>query len=108
VPNIFRAHHPIWTGSFRIFFALGAISAIFLMGRWEHPSGQINVLWHAHEMIYGFMAAMIVGFVFTASQNWSGIPGIHGRKLQTLAFLWFAARVAGMFSNSFILNFFRQ
>ena len=104
--NIFRANHPIWKMSFRIFFALGAVSAILLMELWHHPSQQINVLWHAHEMLYGFMASMIAGFVFTASQNWSGLPGIHGRKLQVLAFLWLAARLAGVFSDSFLLKFF--
>ena len=51
-------------------------------------------LWHAHEMIFGFAAAVIVGFLFTAGRNWSGRPTPSGAALAAIAALWLAARAA--------------
>lgn len=50
--------------------------------------------WHRHEMLYGFAAAIIAGFLLTAVQNWSGIPGLNGRALQGLFLLWLLGRVS--------------
>lgn len=53
-----------------------------------------GMLWHAHEMIFGFAAAVIVGFLFTAGRNWTGIDTPSGGQLAALAALWLAGRVA--------------
>jgi uncharacterized protein involved in response to NO len=50
-------------------------------------------LWHAHEMLFGFMLAVIVGFLFTAGRNWSGRPTPTGLPLAALAALWVAGRI---------------
>ncbi|RYF24588.1 MAG: NnrS family protein [Comamonadaceae bacterium] len=50
-------------------------------------------LWHAHEMLFGFTLAVIVGFLFTAGSNWSGRPTLQGAPLAGLALLWVVARV---------------
>ena len=50
-------------------------------------------MWHAHEMLFGFTLAVIVGFLFTAARNWSGRPTPTGAALAALALLWVAARV---------------
>jgi uncharacterized protein involved in response to NO len=50
-------------------------------------------LWHAHEMLFGFTLAVIVGFLFTAGRNWTNLPTPTGWKLAALAGLWVAARV---------------
>lgn len=55
------------------------------------------MVWHAHEMIYGFSAAILAGFVLTAIQNWTGIRGIHGRNLQILVLAWVLGRVGFLF-----------
>jgi uncharacterized protein involved in response to NO len=44
-------------------------------------------------MVFGFVAAIIGGFVLTAAQNWTGIPGVKGNRLRLLFFVWLAARV---------------
>lgn len=54
------------------------------------------LLWHAHEMLYGFAAAVIVGFLFTAGQAWTGLKTPQGATLGALALLWLAARVASL------------
>src|SRR6188768_3040971 len=50
-------------------------------------------LWHAHEMLFGFTLAVVVGFLFTAGRNWTGLPTPTGAGLAALAALWLAARV---------------
>lgn len=51
------------------------------------------VAWHAHEMVFGFAAAIVVGFLLTASRAWTGIQTLSGRKLAALVAVWAAARV---------------
>ncbi len=49
--------------------------------------------WHVHEMLFGFLPAVITGFVLTAVPNWTDRPAIHGRELARLFGLWLAGRV---------------
>lgn len=51
--------------------------------------------WHVHEMIFGFLASVITGFVLTAMPNWTDRPPLSGWPLMLLWILWFAGRVAG-------------
>ena len=50
-------------------------------------------VWHAHEMLFGFALAVIVGFLFTAGRNWTNQPTPSGPALAALACLWVAGRV---------------
>lgn len=92
---------PFWQLGFRPFFALGALASILLIATWLAylagwigPFGSLGpVVWHGHEMVYGFATAIIAGFVLTASQSWSGIRGVHGTKLKVLVAVWLLARV---------------
>lgn len=89
--------------SFRPFFLAGAVYALLAIPLWIaaflgyipawQPSGGW-LAWHRHEMLFGFSAAIIAGFLLTAVQNWTGVPGLSGRPLVLLAGLWLAARVA--------------
>jgi uncharacterized protein involved in response to NO len=54
------------------------------------------MFWHAHEMLFGFAAAVIVGFLLTAGRAWTGLPTPRGAPLAGLALLWLAARVAAL------------
>jgi uncharacterized protein involved in response to NO len=55
----------------------------------------INVLnWHAHEMLYGYVAAVIAGFLLTAIPNWTGRLPVCGWPVAGLALLWLAGRAA--------------
>ena len=54
------------------------------------------VLWHAHEMLFGFAIAVIVGFLLTAGQAWTGLATPRGVVLAALAGLWLAARLAAV------------
>ena len=76
-----------------------AVWAMFF-GGWLHaiPYGD-PVVWHAHEMIFGFAVAIMAGFLLTASQNWSGLPGISGARLIGLVALWASARLISIVWN---------
>jgi len=95
-----------WTllrDAFRPFYVAAALfSAIALpvwLGTWYHgyfPPRLVPLLWHTHEMVYGFVAAVMTGFLFTAGRRWTGLPIHSSATLAGLAALWLAAR-AGMF-----------
>ncbi|MCS6897115.1 MAG: NnrS family protein, partial [Nitrospira sp.] len=34
-------------------------------------------LWHVHEMVFGFLPAVIMGFMLTAIPNWTDRPPIR-------------------------------
>lgn len=52
------------------------------------------LLWHGHEMLFGFAAGVIVGFLLTAVRAWTGLQTPRGPVLGVLALLWLAARLA--------------
>ena len=64
-----------------------------LRGRWSSPAPKLRSpqLWHAHEMVFGFVAA-IAGFLLAAVPDWTGRQGYSGRPLALLLALWLAGR----------------
>jgi uncharacterized protein involved in response to NO len=54
------------------------------------------LLWHAHEMLFGFAMAVIVGFLMTAGKTWTGLATPRGPALGFLFLLWLSARVASL------------
>lgn len=54
------------------------------------------LLWHAHEMLFGFAIAVIVGFLMTAGKSWTGLATPRGPALGILFGLWLSARVASL------------
>ena len=85
---------------FRPFYLLASAFAALSIPLWAlQLSGWLGhaylagPVWHAHEMLFGFVLAVIVGFLFTAGRNWTGQPTPTGPALAALAGLWIAARV---------------
>ncbi|MDE2376119.1 NnrS family protein [Bradyrhizobium sp.] len=93
---------PLFANSFRPFFLLGAIQAGLAILVWLPVfHGELSVAsafaprdWHVHEMLYGYLPAVITGFLFTAIPNWTGRLPIRGAPLATLVAVWLAGRVA--------------
>lgn len=52
-----------------------------------------GLFWHAHEMLWGFVATIAVGFLLTAGATWTGITPLSGRALGALCLLWLLARL---------------
>jgi uncharacterized protein involved in response to NO len=90
------------SAGFRPFFFLGALWAALAVPLWlaAYAHGYAlrgplpAMVWHAHEMIYGFGLAAVTGFLLTAIPNWTGRLPLRGARLAALAALWLAARVA--------------
>lgn len=87
---------------FRPFFLLAGSFAVLVVPLWvgslwggAAPRGAlIGVTWHAHEMIFGFLVAVIAGFLLTSVEAWTGRPTLRGPWLLAAAALWLSARVA--------------
>jgi uncharacterized protein involved in response to NO len=96
----------LFSYGFRPFFLLGSAYAglailVWLpvfMGELSLVSAFIPRDWHVHEMLYGFLPAVITGFLFTAIPNWTGRLPLRGRPLMFLVALWIAGRVCVTFS----------
>lgn len=99
---------PVLRAGFRPFFFLGPLWAIVVVALWicalagdvELPTAFDPLAWHRHEMLFGFLGAVIAGFLLTAIPNWTGRLPISGWRLAVLASLWIAARLAILFSAS--------
>ena len=94
--------------AFRPFFLLASLFSIFALLFWSAIlSGHISVntyggalWWHMHEMLFGFVAAIIAGFLLTAVQNWTKVRTLHGKGLMLLLSIWIIARVLFFFPGS--------
>ncbi|MGN6159875.1 MAG: NnrS family protein [Devosia sp.] len=69
---------------------IGALSGLWPIGGPEGP-----VAWHAHEMLFGYAAAALGGFILTAVPNWTGRLPVSGRPLLLLLGLWLVGRCVG-------------
>jgi uncharacterized protein involved in response to NO len=96
------ASPPILRGGFRPFFFGGACWAVVALTLWLFSlSGMLSLptafdplAWHRHEMLFGFVGAIMSGFLLTAIPNWTGRLPIAGWPLASLFGLWLAARIA--------------
>lgn len=100
-PSLWQPQHALWRLGFRPFYLLAAgFAAISIplwmlqyfgkLGGWP----QVGMAWHMHEMVFGMAIAVIVGFLFTAGRNWTGLWTPRQGHLAALALLWLAGRLA--------------
>ncbi|MCW9013865.1 MAG: NnrS family protein [Gammaproteobacteria bacterium] len=92
---------PVLRLAFRPLFLGGTIFSIIAIGWWVYfwlspfewsPYGG-PVWWHGHEMLFGFGAAIVVGFLLTAVQSWTGVGGLRNKPLAVLALSWLSGRL---------------
>ncbi len=99
-----RAYHgpALLRHGFRPFFLAAGLWAALAMvlwlamltGRIDLPTAFDPLSWHIHEMLFGFVAAAIAGFLLTAIPNWTGRLPVRGAPLAALALVWLAGRFA--------------
>ncbi|MHA1179142.1 MAG: NnrS family protein, partial [Alphaproteobacteria bacterium] len=93
---------PLFTYGFRPFFLGAGVWAVVAMvlwigaltGLWPLAEGYGALSWHAHEMLFGYGASVVAGFLLTAVPNWTGRLPVAGWRLVLLFLLWCSARVA--------------
>lgn len=87
---------------FRPFFLLGSLYAGLAMFAWlpmfqgdlELSTALAPRDWHVHEMLYGYLPAVVTGFLLTAIPNWTGRMPLQGKPLLVLVLAWLAGRFA--------------
>jgi len=103
IPRL-RAHFgpALLSYGFRPFFLFGAGYAALAILAWLPLFYGELVLatalsprdWHVHEMLYGYIPAVVTGFLLTAIPNWTGRLPLQGGPLLILVIAWAAGRVA--------------
>jgi uncharacterized protein involved in response to NO len=96
----------LFSFGFRPFFLFGAFWVALAMLLWlPAVSGALSlptrfdpVSWHAHEFLFGYLGAVLAGFLLTAVPNWTGRLPMVGWPLAALFALWVAGRVAVLIS----------
>lgn len=99
--------HPFLSLGFRPFFLLGTAYAFVLMLVWVPwflglagpTSAYPPATWHAHELLFGFVPAVIAGFLLTAVPNWTSRRPLTGWPLLALVGVWFCGRIAIAFAH---------
>lgn len=92
----------LFSAGFRPFFLASALWAGLAVPIWlvayatgiAPPSALPAIIWHAHEMVFGFAAATVAGFLLTAIPNWTGRMPLQGWPLAALVSLWLIGRIA--------------
>jgi uncharacterized protein involved in response to NO len=104
----YRSHSgpAVLSAGFRPFFLLAGVWATLAVPLWlaafagetQVPTAFPPTIWHVHEMIFGYAAAVVAGFLLTAIPNWTGRMPLQGSPLAALALIWVAGRVAVLIS----------
>ncbi len=109
VPRTRPGRYPaVLSYGFRPFFLLGALYAGLTVLVWlPIATGHLRtaslfapVDWHAHELLFGYLAAIVTGFLLTAIPNWTGRLPVQGLPLAVLVLIWAAGRAAVFCSAS--------
>jgi uncharacterized protein involved in response to NO len=101
------ARIPVLSFGFRPFFLGGAVWAAVAMmlwigelsGAWVVTGDAGAVAWHAHSLLFGYVSAIVAGFLLTAVPNWTGRLPVRGGPLLALFLLWVAGRIALLFAD---------
>ncbi len=92
---------PFFRLAFRPLFFSGTLFSMLIIAWWSYfwlnpfnwqPYGG-PVWWHGHEMLFGFGVAIVVGFLLTAVQTWTGVIGLRGKPLAVLFIAWLSGRL---------------
>lgn len=96
----------IFRGGFRLLFLGGAVWALVVVALWVAaltgavtlPTVMDPLAWHQHEMLFGYLSAVIAGFLTAAIPNWTGRPIMTGWPVAGFVGIWLAARLSILFS----------
>ena len=102
IPRLRPEAMPLLSYGFRPFFLGAALWACIAMvlwigllsGSWTFATRYGVIAWHAHEFLFGYVAAVMTGFLLTAIPNWTGRFPLQGMPLFALFMLWLAGRAA--------------
>lgn len=96
MPWLRLAFRPFYLGAALLAALIVPLWVAVFLGAITWAPTQTPLLWHAHEMLFGFAIAVIVGFLMTAGKTWTGLATPRGPALGFLILLWLSARVASL------------
>ncbi len=96
LPWLRLAFRPFYLGAGLLAALIVPLWVAVFLGAVTWTPAPPTVLWHAHEMLFGFATSVIVGFLMTAGKTWTGLATPRGPLLGALFLLWLAARVASL------------
>ena len=96
----------IFASPFRGWFFSGSLSAFLLVLPWVlqlyWPMSFMPLhgwfWWHQHEMVYAIAVPYIIGFLLTASQNWTGLQPVTPKQTMFMLLIFWLARLAILMS----------
>ncbi len=96
--------HPLFSLGFRPLYIAGCAWACIAVAIWVFAPQWAaqplsGVAWHAHEMLWGFIATIAMGFLLTASATWTGLNPSKGKHLAVVCALWLIARIGYLFAG---------
>ncbi len=103
--KITTSNFALFNYGFRPFFLFAGVYAVVTVSIWLYmllngswQDGMLPpYLWHAHEMVFGFVSAAIAGFLLTAVPSWTGQKGLSGMPLVLLVLIWLLGRLVFIF-----------
>lgn len=95
-PCLRLAFRPFYLGAALLAALIVPLWIAILLGGTSWLPTPPTLLWHAHEMLFGFAIAVIVGFLMTAGKSWTGLATPRGPALGALVLLWLSARLAAL------------
>lgn len=96
MPWLRLAFRPFYLGAALLAALIVPLWVMVFLGALSWQPKPLPLLWHAHEMLFGFAIAVIVGFLMTAGKTWTGLATPRGPALGFLFLLWLSARVASL------------
>lgn len=107
IPRLRNEAIPLLSYGFRPFFLGAAVWACVAMalwigllsGTWTFAISYGPIAWHAHEFLFGYVSAVMTGFLLTAIPNWTGRFPLQGGPLLALFLLWLAGRIAMLLAD---------
>lgn len=100
---VWQLGHPVWQCGFRPFFILATLCAPLCIGLWvallvaglpvSHVAGG-GLVWHAHELLFGFSLAAVAGFVLTGVPEFTQSAAFPPRVVRPLVACWLVGRIA--------------
>lgn len=97
----------LWDAPHKMLFLASALWALVTIAWWPlgvgaglpPPAFEPVILWHIHELFFGFAGAAVGAYLLTALPGWASQPPVGGTALKVLVLWWGMARVLTAFAD---------